>query len=228
MTDHSLTRRRLVGAGAVAGAGALLGTPAGAEARKKRAHHKPARRRRRVDAVVVGAGLAGLTAAHQLLKAGRSVLVLEAGSRVGGRVLNKSLGDGKVTERGGTFAGPTQDHILALADEMGVGKFETFSEGDNVYVADGSRTTYSDSGPLGTAPPDPLIVAEVAATVARLDQMATEVPVNSPWTAGSAADWDGQTFESWIRQNSVTPRFRQIVSTATRPIFGAEPRELSL
>ena len=64
--------------------------------------------------------------------------------------------------------------------------------------------------------------------MARLDQMALEVPVDAPWTAARAAEWDGQTLQQWINDNSVTERFRRIVSTATRPIFGAEPSELSL
>jgi monoamine oxidase len=64
--------------------------------------------------------------------------------------------------------------------------------------------------------------------VEQLDQMSTQVPVDSPWSASSAATWDGQTLQSWIDSNSVTPRFKAVVPAATRPIFGAEPRELSL
>ena len=64
--------------------------------------------------------------------------------------------------------------------------------------------------------------------IPRLDDMATKVPVDAPWKAESALEWDGQTFETWIRENSTCPRFRRIVPVATRPIFGAEPRELSL
>jgi monoamine oxidase len=111
---------------------------------------------------------------------------------------------------------------------MGVGTFPTFATGDNLYYADGDKMTYSDSGPLGTAPPDPLIAADVATVVTRLDQMATEVGVDAPWEAAKALEYDGQTFETWIRDNSTSPRFRRIASVATRPIFGAEPRELSL
>ena len=58
--------------------------------------------------------------------------------------------------------------------------------------------------------------------------MSKEVPVDAPWRAAKALECDGQTFETWIRDNSSSPRFKRIVSVATRPIFGAEPRELSL
>jgi monoamine oxidase len=156
------------------------------------------------------------------------VLVLEARDRVGGRVWNHELPGGEASERGGTFAGPTQDHILALAKAYGVATFPTFSDGNNVYLADGMRQEYSDTGPTGTAPPDPLILAEVTTAVLQLDQMSTEVPVDAPWTAAKATEWDSQTLQSWLDGNSVTPRFKKIVNAATRPIFGTEPRDLSL
>ena len=63
------------------------------------------------DVVVVGAGLAGLTAAREIVAAGREVVVLEARDRVGGRVLNHPIGDGKVVEVGGQWIGPGQDRI---------------------------------------------------------------------------------------------------------------------
>lgn len=225
-----ITRRRLIGAGAAAGAGAVLsGVPGAGAAESSEKPGKTKRlRKRKVDVAVIGAGFAGLTAARELAKKGHSVCLLEARDRVGGRVLNHSIGDGQITERGGTFAGPTQDRILALAQEMGVGTFPTFVDGNNVYLSEGSRSTYADTGPTGTAPPDPLILPDLIQLVVRLDQMSTEVPVDAPWTAANAASYDGQTFESFAFANSVTPQFKKIVGTATRPIFGAEPRELSL
>ena len=68
---------------------------------------------------MVGAGLAGLMAARELVAARRNVLVIEARDRVGGRTLNASIGGGKVTELGGQWVGPTQDRLLALAGELG-------------------------------------------------------------------------------------------------------------
>jgi monoamine oxidase len=221
MTDHAISRRRLLGASAAAGLGTMLERVPGASA--------AASSRRSADVAVVGAGFAGLTAALKLVEAGHSVVVLEARDRVGGRALNHQLGGGEVSERGATFAGPTQDRILALARQFGVGKFPTYDQGNNVYInSDGMRSTYSDSGPLGTAPPDPTFLPDITQAVTRLDQMSTEVPVDAPWEAASAADWDQQTLETWVRANSANPDFHRIVSVATRPIFGAEPRELSL
>jgi monoamine oxidase len=225
-----LTRRRLIGTGAAAAGAAALSRVPGAEARKgdHKDKGKHPRRKRHADVVVVGAGFAGLTAALQVMQAGKSVIVLEARDRVGGRSWNAEIPGGEVTERGAAFIGPTQDHIAKLAADFGVGTFPTFDDGDNVYVRDGSRSTYSDAGLNGTAPLDPVILPDLLLTVTQLDQMASQIDVNSPWTAQSAADWDAQTLESWIESHTVVPAFRELVGAATRPIFGAEPRELSL
>src|SRR6476619_8113082 len=227
--DERLTRRSLIGAGAAAAGAAAISRVPGAEARRT-GHHKGKHRRRKRhdDVVVVGAGFAGLTAALRLKQAGKSVLVLEARNRVGGRAHNAAIPGGQVTERGAAFIGPTQDHIAKLASDFGVGTFPTYDTGDNVFVRDGNRSTYSDTGPTGTAPPDPVILPELTLVVSQLDQMSTEVPVDAPWNAAKAASYDAQTLESWVESNTVTPQFRELVPMATRPIFGAEPRELSL
>jgi monoamine oxidase len=181
-----------------------------------------------VDVAIVGAGISGLTAARTLQHAGRSVVVLEARDRVGGRMWNYDLGGGRVAERGATFVGPTQDYVLALISELGIGTFPTYDTGKDLYLAGGTRLTYSDTGVTGTAPPVPIIIPDLALVIPELDQMSRSVPVDAPWSAPNAADLDGTTLQSWIDSHSLTTQFRDLVPVATRPIFGAEPRELSL
>lgn len=84
------------------------------------------------DVVVIGAGLSGLAAARKLLNAGKSVRILEARDRVGGRVENQALKNGGVTELGAAFVGPTQDRVIALADELGIDTFLEYDTGDNL------------------------------------------------------------------------------------------------
>jgi monoamine oxidase len=218
-----ITRRRFIAGTVATTAAAAVSAPEVAGARGGAAAGA-----RRADVVVVGAGLAGLVAALRLVAAGRSVIVLEARDRVGGRVWNHDLGNGHVSERGGTFVGPTQDHMAALTRQLQIGTFPVYDQGDDVYVADGQRLTYSDRGPFGTAPPDPVITAQLAGLVLNIDAMSTQVPVTAPWTAPNATALDGQTLQSYLDDQSISPRLQQVTAAALRAIFGAEARELSM
>ena len=70
------------------------------------------------DAIVVGAGLSGLTAAHRLAAGGADVVVLEAGKRVGGRVWSPD-GPGGRWEAGGEAVDLANARLRGLADEVG-------------------------------------------------------------------------------------------------------------
>jgi monoamine oxidase len=226
MAEEDITRRRFVAGTLATGATAAL--PAAAEAKTKaKPRHKHALPTR-ADVVIVGAGLAGLTAARSIVAAGHSVVVLEARDRVGGRTWNYDLPGGVVSERGAAFIGPTQDRIAALVAELGIGTFPTHDTGNDVYVADGERLLYSDTGATGTAPPDPVILLDLTTVSSALDQMAQTVPVDAPWGAAGAEPWDGETLATWLAANTLTERFRELAATLTRTIFGAEPSELSL
>jgi monoamine oxidase len=230
LTRDSITRRRFV-AGGVAAAGAA----AGLAASSPEAGAAPAdggagggKLPARADVVIVGAGLAGLMAARRLVADGHSVVVLEARDRVGGRVWNYDLGDGVVTERGGTFIGPTQNHLAALAKELKIDTYPVYDKGDDVYLNGSERLKYSDSGPFGTAPPDPAIASALATLVLGIDQLALTVPVDRPWDAPNAAALDGQTLASYLDAQGASAELQALAAAATRPIFGAEPRELSM
>jgi monoamine oxidase len=224
--ESNVTRRRFVSGTLATGAAATVPAVADARAKRRRATSEPSRRS--ADVVVIGAGFAGLTAARNVVAGGRSVIVLEARDRVGGRVWNHDLPGGHISERGGTFVGPTQDKVMALARELKVATFPTYDTGDDVYVADGQRSTYSDTSVFGTAPPDPEIVVPLATIIPGLDSMSTNVPVSAPWEAANAASWDGQTLETYLTsQPTSNQRFLEVAALATRTIFGAELRELS-
>jgi monoamine oxidase len=211
----NVNRRRFLAASALTAAGTVLPTAADAKSTK---------RAKRADVVVVGGGLAGLTAAREVLKAGRSVVVLEARDRVGGRTLNHDIGGGKVVEVGGQFVGPTQDRILNLAKEVGVASFPTYATGSSVYIADGQTTRYT-----GDIPPDPQAIADLALLVTRLDSMSAQVPVDAPWRTANAAEWDRQTVESWIRANTVNAeRTLALVNLFFNSAYGGKASDVSV
>lgn len=177
-----------------------------------------------VDVVVVGAGFAGLVAARDLLASGRSVAVLEARDRVGGRILNRDIGGGVVVEVGGQWAGPTQDRLYALARDLGVETYPTYNEGENVLHFGGKRATYT-----GTIPRiNPVVLADIGRAQIALNRLARQVPVDRPWQARKAGTWDGQTFETWIRRNLLTPMGRVSVRLACEAVFACEPADVSL
>ncbi|MEI8240868.1 MAG: FAD-dependent oxidoreductase, partial [Actinomycetota bacterium] len=72
------------------------------------------------DVVVIGAGLAGLRCATDLVAAGREVVVVEARDRVGGRVWSHRFADGQVAERGAEFIDGNHVAVLALVEELGL------------------------------------------------------------------------------------------------------------
>jgi monoamine oxidase len=189
-----------------------------------------------VDVAVVGAGLAGLVAARLLSKNGLRPLILEARERVGGRLLNEEIGDGKVVEVGGQWIGPTQERIAALAAEVGVATFPTHDEGRHLIEMSRRRTSYSgaltDVGvrlirDLSRAI-SPLALVDFEQARVRLDRIAKQVPLEAPWMAPKAADWDSQTFATWVRRNTRTAAARSLFELATVAVWAAEPADVSL
>jgi len=177
-----------------------------------------------VDVVVVGAGFAGLAAARDLIAAGRSAVVVEARDRVGGRVRNQAIGDGRVVEVGGQWVGPTQDKVLALAKDVGVETFPTYDTGRRVLHFGGRRGTYK-----GTIPRiNPLVIADVGRAQARLESLAKKVPLDAPWTAARAEAWDAVTFETWLRRNTLTSAGRMLLALGVEAVFACEPGDVSL
>jgi len=176
------------------------------------------------DVVVVGAGLAGLTAARGLVAQGASVVVLEARDRVGGRLLNHDIGGGQVVEVGGQWVGPTQTRALALSDELGLTTFPTYDEGENVIEWRGAPKRYR--GPI------PRIGAHVLADTLRaqrrLEKLARTVPVEAPWLTPDARTLDSQTFDTWLRANTLTAGARTLMELATEAVWAQEPRDVSL
>ncbi|HEU4944130.1 MAG TPA: flavin monoamine oxidase family protein [Solirubrobacterales bacterium] len=177
-----------------------------------------------VDVAIVGAGLSGLTAARALADAGREVVVLEARDRIGGRLLNDSLGDGVQVDLGGQWVGSDHSRVQGLAGELGLELFPQFGDGENLLDVSGTRRRYRGTIPrLG-----PGVLWDIFVARRRIARLARGVSAEQPWAADRAAELDDQTLAEWCEANVRTPIARELIGLAGRTVWGAGPEELSM
>ena len=176
-----------------------------------------------VDVCVVGAGLAGLSAADRMARGGASVVVLEARERIGGRLLSTRIGEGTF-DLGAQWIGKTQRRAWALAEELSVETFPTHDAGEKILWLGGRARRYA-----GTIPKlDPLSLLELQLTLTRIDRMRRTVAMKRPCDTPLAEGLDAQTVADWEQHHVRSPAVRAVMDAAVRVVFGVEPRELSL
>ncbi len=175
-------------------------------------------RRRSVDVVVVGAGMAGLAAADRLVAAGLDVVVLEAADRVGGRTWTVREG-GTWLELGGMWTGPGQPLLAGLVDRFGLPTFPQHDEGRSLLVEGG--------GALDQAEADARWAA-VDEYVAALDDLARAVPADAPWLAPDAAALDALTLDAWLSAEVPDAAVAQVLEIVLTELMCVPAEELSL
>jgi len=146
------------------------------------------------DVVIIGAGVTGLIAANRLVAEGRTVAVLEARDRVGGRTWTNDI-EGVTLEIGGQWVSPDQTALLETLDELGLETYDRYREGSSVYVDEhGTRTEYTgDIFPLPEA-----TAAEIERLVSVVDEYVARVDPARPWEAPGAAALDETSFRAWL------------------------------
>lgn len=166
----------------------------------------------KVDVVVVGGGLAGLSAARALIAAGKTCVVVEARDRVGGRTWSEVRANGTTIDLGGQWIGSCQPRVSALVADLGIETFSSYDEGETQRSLGGKEVAF----------------VKIADMFADLDAMAAELPLETPWTAPRAAEWDGQTFFTWLSNRFGEGEAQALARLVTSALFTAEPEEISM
>ncbi|MEM7704048.1 MAG: NAD(P)/FAD-dependent oxidoreductase [Pseudomonadota bacterium] len=235
----ALTRRGLLRLGVAAGVAAALPgllVPPG-YAQSALAPASPGAHSKRV--LVVGAGLAGLAAAHELTRAGHNVTVIEATSRPGGRVrtLRQPFADGLYAEAGAMFAGGP--HITRYTQELGIDLVPPNSGGGGqpgmVYHVAGQRliTPERDGDPVE---PWPFALTDQERKLGRKGLFATYVapslrqvgnPYEAGWPAASIKALDDVSFADFLKSQGASPAAISILRLETFDLFGKGIENLS-
>lgn len=177
---------------------------------------------------IIGAGLAGLSAAYDLHRAGWQVTVLEARDRVGGRSYSiRIFSDGLVAEGGGEYIEESQTRMVAYAKQFGLrllksGNWQT-QQGD--WVSLGGKTgPVTDNDLWGMD-----LVSEIDRCWGELSVLAQYIPdPNQPQAAKEAARLDAQSAADWLQTLDVHPAAKQYFAIHIRSEYTTEPERFSL
>jgi monoamine oxidase len=163
--------------------------------------------------LVLGAGMAGLTAAYELQKLGYEVKLLEGRERIGGRVwtMREGFADGHFAEIGAVRIPDVHEHTLGYVEELGL-ELDTYPGGEPLYFIDGMRFMHTE----GEAWPLPgLNATEASASLGDLwgeyiagsfDQLGNPRDGSFP-QPGVIEKYDGQVYVDFLRERGASEAF---------------------
>lgn len=199
------------------------------------------------DVVIIGAGVSGLAAAHEIIRRSKAkqvetsattgaaatapaaaaasvalprVLILEANSRVGGR----NFCDSEGTDLGSGYVGPTQDRIMSVVDYLGLKTYKVNTIGKTIQHIHGKSTAYD-----GLVPPLSLLgLLDVNNAMVQIDNLSKTVNIKYPHLTPNAEELDRITMDEWIRRTCWTQDAANMVKVLLNAIGCVEPCEMSL
>lgn len=204
----------------------------------------------KVDVAIVGAGLSGLIAARELKRAGKTVLVLEANDRIGGRMTGRKTIEDGYLDYGGQWVGKTQYEMQALVAELRITPFLSYEKGRSIQSWQGSKTGFNGdvSGLLkGCEKPEDLPQKYLAqcerSTLPncahnkeekilweKLLAISETVLPDRPWASPNAESLDQKTFQTWLKEEGAAGYTNWLPTLQARigGSGGFEPEQVSL
>ena len=224
--QHFQHRRMLVRAGAASGAALGLaacgvgpGTPAaaGGDLQTLGVQHNAS------SVVIVGAGIAGLTAGYRLRQAGVKVSIYEASGRVGGRMLSlpNALGI-KTAELGGEFIDSGHVHIRRLAAELGLALNDNLASDASLT----SQDRYEFGGRI-VSTAEVIRAFQPLAERITLDLTNLNVDTVSYKTPGNGGQLDRTSISQYLRRAGVSGFLYDLLDVAYTTEYGLDISEQS-
>ena len=168
--------------------------------------------------VVVGAGLAGLTAATDLAQAGCDVTVLEARGRVGGRTHGVEVAPGAWIDGGAAYLGDRHTALDKLIRDAGLRTVPTTMDGASRFVLGTGQVTRDGRFP-------PLNAVALGELFDLLEELVAAVDPREPWRSSIS---DTETALHWASRSLRHPDARAFFPLFLGEMMAADPADVSV
>ncbi|MEY9856942.1 monoamine oxidase [Catenulispora sp. GAS73] len=175
--------------------------------------------------LIIGAGLAGLTAARRLADAGVEVTVLEARDRVGGRTHGIEVAPGAWVDAGAAYLGDRHTELNALLAALDLKTCPTGMVGDSRFELGTTENGVAESRP-GRFPP--LNAVALGELFDLLSDLTARIRPDAPWLTPDAAELDGTTVAQWVDRNLRHPDARRFFPLFLGEMMAADPADISV
>ncbi|TVY38214.1 Amine oxidase [flavin-containing] A [Lachnellula occidentalis] len=175
-----------------------------------------------IDVVVVGGGLSGLQAAHDVQKAGYSCVVLEARDRVGGKTWSRPTKGGSIVDVGAAWINDSnQSKMFALTKKFNLELIEQNTNGNcAAHVPEKEAIVFRYGEVPAWGEKD---VADIVRIRDGFEELCHTIDIRNPWAAGN----DDLTLEEFVKAQGAGVKAMATVAIWSRAMLGCEPSELS-